>query len=782
MSLTTTQTSIQYTGTGSITQFTFPYRFFNSTDLVVTVTVSGTDTILNYGVDYTVTGAGATNGGYITCTTAPANGSTVTIQRIVPFTQTMALTTVGDSDPTVLNTNADEIVAMCQQQQTQIARSIQFPASEPSTSNPILSSAVTRANKVWGFDAAGSPTLYNPFQGTVIVNSGAIIDVSNMATLAATPVTSLTTGQLLKLDGYYTTNDGGQGWFKLDKSGGTADGGTVVLAADGTSVWRRERNAGEYNVKWFGAKGDNLNDDTSATQSMFTSIGTSAATAYFPSGTYLINSTVSITTSSTGLNILGFNATLKAKAENSTALLAATSANYLTVQGITFDGKYASASLSITTGLLKLTACTNTQVFRCNFNNSAICGVALFGACAGVEIVRCNANNIYDAIFANWDGTYWAKDLLITGNIITGCIGSYTSLSGGIKLSGNGGTANQRDGRNIVVTGNIIDGTFEMGIEVWGNLNGSVITGNAIKNTSYGVSVANYSYNCTVSGNGIKAAASYGVELGKAKACTISNNVIDMTTDAGAATGSGIIFDDTTSTYHTVSGNTIIGGYGGCIYSAYVGSNITIAGNTLLGTSGNQVIDIAGAASSSFNFSNNVIVGVSASGGITLDTSSGNISNITLANNQWGGSFLKGVNFNIVGANTITYFKAIGNDFSGATFSSGLWYGAYSQYVTNTNFKGNIYGTTLTFTITATISLTSFTDTIYFCDATSGAITITHPTAANYPECEQIFIKSDSGGNAITVPSASGNISLSSKGSSVTVKSIGGAWWAINKV
>jgi hypothetical protein len=67
---------------------------------------------------------------------------------------------------------------------------------------------------------------------------------------------------------------------------GTVDNGTIFLATGkGSGRWLRDLNKAKgFNVKWFGAKGDSLTNDTTAINNFFLS---NTKHFYFPQGTYL---------------------------------------------------------------------------------------------------------------------------------------------------------------------------------------------------------------------------------------------------------------------------------------------------------------------------------------------------------------------------------------------------------------------------------------------------------------------------------------------------------------
>ncbi len=87
----------------------------------------------------------------------------------------------------------------------------------------------------------------------------------------------------------YTTafvKDLNRGGTFVWSSTGTANGGTVFDGA--TGFWNRQYTGG-VNVKWFGAVGDGLTDDTSAIN---TALAIGGIQLYFPKGTYNVTSTI----------------------------------------------------------------------------------------------------------------------------------------------------------------------------------------------------------------------------------------------------------------------------------------------------------------------------------------------------------------------------------------------------------------------------------------------------------------------------------------------------------
>ena len=128
--------------------------------------------------------------------------------------------------------------------------------------------------------------------------------VSTIAELKTlTPIANMT----VQVDGYYTKGDGGGGKFWGNTTTGThTDDGGLVLTSNVTggtasSSWKRIIED-SINVKWFGAKGDGVTDDTKPLQNATNSFVTTAGNQYpnesrqfyYPKGRYLISAPIRI--------------------------------------------------------------------------------------------------------------------------------------------------------------------------------------------------------------------------------------------------------------------------------------------------------------------------------------------------------------------------------------------------------------------------------------------------------------------------------------------------------
>ena len=85
MTVSSEQSFIEYTGDGTTKTFTIPFYFLLGSDISITITdKSGSETVLVYGVNFSVVGDGSPSGGAAILNTAPASGYVVSISREPP--------------------------------------------------------------------------------------------------------------------------------------------------------------------------------------------------------------------------------------------------------------------------------------------------------------------------------------------------------------------------------------------------------------------------------------------------------------------------------------------------------------------------------------------------------------------------------------------------------------------------------------------------------------------------------------------------------------------------
>lgn len=108
-------------------------------------------------------------------------------------------------------------------------------------------------------------------------------------------------GVVAETKGYYLVNDGGGAVYIIrQKAGGdVVDGGSIIQLADEDMVAQLVTD-GEVNVKQFGAKGNGVDDDSTAFQNTSTYAQANGFTAFVALGTYNVTETITGTFNSFG--------------------------------------------------------------------------------------------------------------------------------------------------------------------------------------------------------------------------------------------------------------------------------------------------------------------------------------------------------------------------------------------------------------------------------------------------------------------------------------------------
>lgn len=173
-------------GNGSVSTYSYTFRIFAATDLVVTETVvaTGVATTMILNTDYTVTGVGAAGGGSITLVAGnlPA-GTNITIRRVLPLTQTTDLRNQGAGFQETLEDQFDRDVMIEQQTQEQVGRQYTLPVGEVgTTANTTLPALGLRKGLVLGWDPTTGAPIATAVSNTLV--SAAMIPVVGAVTTA----------------------------------------------------------------------------------------------------------------------------------------------------------------------------------------------------------------------------------------------------------------------------------------------------------------------------------------------------------------------------------------------------------------------------------------------------------------------------------------------------------------------------------------------------------------------------------------------------------------------
>ena len=158
MTISTTTIKNSFSGNGSTSAFTYTFKITANSEMQVIIRSStGTETIKSLGTHYNVSGAGNSGGGTVTFTSGniPVSGETIVLRRVTAQTQTMDLI---DNDPMsadTIETAHDKSIAINQELQEQLDRSLKISRTNTMTSTEFTTSATDRASKVLSFDSSG---------------------------------------------------------------------------------------------------------------------------------------------------------------------------------------------------------------------------------------------------------------------------------------------------------------------------------------------------------------------------------------------------------------------------------------------------------------------------------------------------------------------------------------------------------------------------------------------------------------------------------------------------
>ena len=251
----TTRIAGPYTSGSS---FAFAFKVFAAADLDVVRfdSSTGVESVLFLTTDYTVSLNGDQNsnpGGTVTLVAGALTATqTLTITSSIANLQPTDLTNQGGFYPEVITDSLDRATIQIQQISDIGDRTVKIPISDGIGLDMTLPTASARQGKYLIFDASGQPS----------VSSGTGTDTALRTDLAVNTFASA-----------------GAGLVGFRQSGASATGRTVL-----------SKLRDSVSVKDFGAAGDGVTNDVAAVQAAVNVGGT----IYFPPGTYVIDSTITV--------------------------------------------------------------------------------------------------------------------------------------------------------------------------------------------------------------------------------------------------------------------------------------------------------------------------------------------------------------------------------------------------------------------------------------------------------------------------------------------------------
>ena len=250
-----------YTGNNTDVQYTFGFKVFADSDLVVTraVIATGAESTLVLTTDYSVTrnaDQDVSPGGHITLAAALADTYTLTLTSEVAYTQPAVFTNLGGFFPAVLNNALDRLTILVQQLKETVSRSLKLAVSTPT-----------------GFDATlPAPVAYGVlgFNGTA--DGFAVTDPSGSSALAgdlANRTDATKNAGMMGLDQSLNYAVGTIGWFCRESA----------ILATAPLIGVSDGAVGDYN-------GTSGTDDTTALNAAITYAASVGKVCYIPGRAY----------------------------------------------------------------------------------------------------------------------------------------------------------------------------------------------------------------------------------------------------------------------------------------------------------------------------------------------------------------------------------------------------------------------------------------------------------------------------------------------------------------
>jgi hypothetical protein len=321
---------LTYTGNGVTTSFpvTFPFQLTSDLVVVEVVISTGVSTIKTITTHYAVTGTPDalgfySSGGAVVAVTAPASTVRWIIYRDPSRLQGLNLQDADSFPAESIEANHDKLVMVAQRLYELATRSLRAPDGDVFASGILnyLPSQQERGGMFLSFDDDGHPIVaagtsadlgpVSSYINTLLDDASASAArstlqvpgrVTTITALKNIDSATLTTGDLVIVEGYYASGDGGGGVYWWDGASSTSDNGGTILqpTAGGTGRWKL-LHTGTVTVLQFGAKGDGVTNDKTAIQAAITYATANNQHVHIPgfiaSGTeavYLCTSQVSI--------------------------------------------------------------------------------------------------------------------------------------------------------------------------------------------------------------------------------------------------------------------------------------------------------------------------------------------------------------------------------------------------------------------------------------------------------------------------------------------------------
>jgi len=343
MTISTTTIKNSYNGNGSTTAFNYTFKISAESEMQVIIrSSSGTETVKSLTTHYTISGVNNSGGGAVTFQSShiPASGETVILRRVTAQTQAMDLI---DNDPMsadTIETAHDKAIAITQELQEQVDRSIKLSRTNTMTSTEFTVDATNRANKILAFDSAGEISVTQEL-GTFVGNWAASTSYNARDLVKDTSTNNIficTTSHTSSGSQPLTTNTDSAKWSLLVDAASATTSATAAAAS--ATAAANSATAAASSASTASTQASNASTSASTASTKASEASTSASNAA-TSETNAASSATSAARSAT-------TATSQASAASTSATNAASSATSATSSASTATTKASEAATSAT--------------------------------------------------------------------------------------------------------------------------------------------------------------------------------------------------------------------------------------------------------------------------------------------------------------------------------------------------------------------------------------------------------------------------------------------------
>ena len=337
------------------------------------------------------------------------------------------------------------------------------------------------------------------------------------------------------------------------------------------------------NAKSYGVVGDGVADDSAALQNAINDAVAAGRDLYIPPGQYNCGATG--LTISGPLQIFGSspnNTQLIRSVNVAVPIIKATSVTGVIVRNLAFDYTALVTVVSGSCNAVYMESCTNVLVDNCHVTKIFYVGITI-DSCENATVNNCYVRGVVNRSIYPYRN---CQNIIISNNNVDGSVfgGSTPFTDYGININPGTVAPILNNIQGIVVTGNTVENCTTHGISVAERTRNCVISGNVVRNISafYGILVqeANGGPNLetTVTGNNVSGCGQYGIYVIGSTFITVTGNVSRSNTLDGIH---GSLCQQSTFSANIVTNN----GGAGILLSGSSARNIVV-GNILSNNTG----------------------------------------------------------------------------------------------------------------------------------------------------------------------------------------------------